>query len=174
MSKRAFNTAVIDIAKSDRYFLTKHFHSAQSTKSEREAFVREGIGVSPSQSIFVTKPWQSQLRICESCRGSLTTRWAAGWGWACHIVRFWGPTAFYILPVFLIFPVRPKLKNRIIHGSHHKRFSSFQWEKGQLRHLILQIGKPNPMKPKWLLKLNPEANCWSVLVIPSDCFWCVH
>ncbi len=40
MSKMAFNTAVIDLANSDRYFLTKHFHSAQSS----EAFVPDGAG----------------------------------------------------------------------------------------------------------------------------------
>jgi hypothetical protein len=40
MSKKAFNTDVTDQAKSDRYFLTKHFHSAQSTEAERKAFVQ--------------------------------------------------------------------------------------------------------------------------------------
>ena len=41
---QAFNTAVNDLAKSDRYFMTKHFHSAQSTEAEREAFVPDGAG----------------------------------------------------------------------------------------------------------------------------------
>jgi len=41
---QAFNTAVIDLAKSDRYFMTKHFHSAQSTEAEKEAFVPGGAG----------------------------------------------------------------------------------------------------------------------------------
>jgi hypothetical protein len=49
MSKKAFNTAVIDIAKSDRYFLTKHFHSAQSS----EAFISDSavvfyVAINPS------------------------------------------------------------------------------------------------------------------------------
>ena len=44
MSKKAFNTAVIALAKYDRYFLTKHFHSSQLSEAEREAFVPDGAG----------------------------------------------------------------------------------------------------------------------------------
>ena len=50
---------------------------------------------------------------CKSCRGSLTTRWAAGWGCACHIIQFLGTATFCILLVLLTFPDHPKLKNRI-------------------------------------------------------------
>jgi hypothetical protein len=50
-SKKAFNTTVIDLAKYDRYFLTKHFHSIQSS----EALFPTVPGVSLSQSIPVTK-----------------------------------------------------------------------------------------------------------------------
>ena len=44
MSKKAFNTAVIALAKYDRYFLTKHFHSSQLSEAERETFVPDGTG----------------------------------------------------------------------------------------------------------------------------------
>jgi hypothetical protein len=40
-SKKAFNTAVMDLAKYDRYFLTKHFHSVQSTEVKRETFITD-------------------------------------------------------------------------------------------------------------------------------------
>jgi hypothetical protein len=56
MSKEAFDAAILELAKSGKYFLSKHCHPAQSTEEEKAGFIPDGQGnyyitINPSDDI---------------------------------------------------------------------------------------------------------------------------
>jgi len=44
MSKQAFDAAVMELAKSGKYFLNRHHHPTQSTEQEKAGFIPDGQG----------------------------------------------------------------------------------------------------------------------------------
>ncbi len=44
MSKEAFDAAVMEIVRSEKYFLNRHHHPAQSSEQEKDGFIPDGAG----------------------------------------------------------------------------------------------------------------------------------
>ena len=79
MSKKAFNIAVIDLAKYDKYFLTKHFHSAQSSEAAHVEAMRMNKNNGTSRSMVLAFAFVFAFAFVCSFRINKRTA-------ACHVL----------------------------------------------------------------------------------------